>query len=498
MVGGVAYGIIAALAQNVYAAPGNTYISVGLKYSSSATSTVTLSSGTGFELGTVDNGYNFTPFRTITDTSIRLSCASGDVSMATSIAVQKSNKTLIYGNPKGAVYLRPVKASAGNCISFGGNSYAGIFKITRVSGALQVENVVELEEYVKGVIPYEVYTSWPAETLKAFAVVVRSYTLGSLGRHKSYGFDLCATSHCQVYKGRALVNSAVEQAVDATKGMVIKYAGKLVSAYYSDSTGGCTAAAKDTWGSGSAYDYLKAIPTPWEKYAQRSRGDWTTEYTPSELYSQLHSKGYFSASSGKVTGVKITALCSNSTYVYAASVTSAAGETATITRADKIRSAFGLYSANFVVGKAGETVSRTEYVLGNITEYAPLTVQTGKGRASLSNPATLTVATSSGSSSVKMPSELKVQSSYGRFTVGMSSVKAASPTLGNMLSAPKVATSVTKKLPGTSGNFVFWGRGWGHGVGFSQWGMKDLADLGADYKQIITAYLSGVTVQSIY
>lgn len=498
MVGGVAYSIIVSLARNVSAASNNTYIRVGLQYGSSATSTVTLSSSTGFELGTLDSGYNFTPFKTITDTSVRLSCASGDVSMSTSIAIQKTNKTLIYGNPKGAVYIRPVNESKGNYITFGSNKYAGIIQVTRQGNKLVIVNLLEMEQYIMGVLPYEVYTTWPAETLKAFSIVVRSYTKGSLGRHSSDGFDLCATSHCQVYKGRNLVTLSVESAVKATKGLVIKYKGKIVPSYYSDSTGGVTASAHDTWGSNSSYDYLKAIATPWEKYADRSRGAWETVYTPKELYSQLHSKGYFNASTGSVSSVKITKFCTNSSYVYSAQVTSAAGETVTISRADKIRSAFGLYSANFVVGKGGSTVTRTDYVLGSVSKKTPYTVQTQNSKVTVEAQSSMTVATSSGNKSISAPSELTVLTAYGKFGVPTSTVTSAEPTLNNLVSGSKIAKTVNVKLGGSSSNFVFSGRGWGHGVGFSQWGMKDLADLGANYKQIISAYLSDVTVESIY
>ena len=495
MVGGVAYSIIASLSMNCEAQTGTDYVRCGLSYGSSAQSAFTLSSGTGFELGTVDDGYNFSAFLSIPETSIRLSCQSGDVSMPSSIAVQKTDKTLIYGNPSGYLYIRAKNPSNTNCIQYNSNKYTGIFRISRNGSSLCVVNVLPLEEYVKGVLPYEVYTSWPKEMLKAFSVVVRSYTLCSVNRHSSYDFDLCSTTHCQVYKGRNLVNNAVENAVNETAGKVIKYNGKTVAAYYSDSTGGCTVSANNTWGSSSAYNYLKAIPTPWERYSERSRGSWVTVYSPSELYTQLHNKGYFSAATGKVASVEITEFCENSSYVYSVLVKSVAGESVTISRADKVRSAFGLYSANFVCGKGGETVYRTEFKLNGSDVSKPLYILTKNGKFSNLEKA-VTAITSSGVKSCEKGGSVRVLTAYGEYdykSVSKNDVP-ANPTLKDYLNGSYSSVKTLVKLQGSNGSFVFDGRGWGHGVGFSQWGMYDLANLGASYSEIITAYLSNVTI----
>lgn len=87
---------------------------------------------------------------------------------------------------------------------FKGNRYYGGFRYERISGGgLTVVNIVDLETYLKGVIPYEMSNSWPLEALKVQAVCARSYAYNNLrsSRHTASHFDVCNTTDCQVYYG---------------------------------------------------------------------------------------------------------------------------------------------------------------------------------------------------------------------------------------------------------------------------------------------------------
>ena len=85
-------------------------------------------------------------------------------------------------------------------------------------------NVVPVEVYVAGVLPYEIGTYWTLETQKAFAVCVRSFAVANIGRHEStYGLDLCNSSHCQVNHGVTRTVAITWQAVNETKGIVATY-----------------------------------------------------------------------------------------------------------------------------------------------------------------------------------------------------------------------------------------------------------------------------------
>ena len=85
---------------------------------------------------------------------------------------------------------------------FSGYHYRGGFQYhRRTGGDLTVVNVVGLEDYVNGVICYEMGRNWPLEALKAQAMCARTYVLRNLNTHDSYGFDICNSNYCQVYYG---------------------------------------------------------------------------------------------------------------------------------------------------------------------------------------------------------------------------------------------------------------------------------------------------------
>lgn len=492
MVGGVAYTLIANLAFGSNAADAPEYVRIGLFYTGSSVtppkSSYTLASEAGFLVGSLDTKYNFTTAKKITATTVTVSCASANVTQSSGMAILDGSGNKLY---EGTDRMFLCAADGGYVSISGSNTYPGYLRFLRNASNMQVVNYVKLEDYIAGVIPNEIGSSYPEEAQKAFAVVVRSYTLTSLNRHSSAEFDLCWTSHCQVYRGRKNLKEIHERVTKATAGMVMTYGGKVVQAYYSSSTGGCTCGVYETWG--SSVDYLKAIATPWEHYEKETHGAWTIEYTPAELKSQLQSKGY--SLSGNVASVEITKFAENSSYVYNAKVTDTTGKSVTINRADKIRSAFGLYSANFVVGKAGSTVKRKVYVpIDGTVQNPTLTVMTSSGKVSADAPDNYTVATASGNVTANTGGSAKVYTAYGTFDVRGGSSTPWTSELERLVFSKKTETTETVTLKGTSGNFVFDGRGWGHGVGMSQQGIKDLGLLGANFKQILTAYFSGISV----
>lgn len=105
------------------------------------------------------------------------------------------------------------------------------------AGLFDVVNHVPLEMYLPGVIERELYASWPMETFKAQAVAARSYALWEMTIRRTRHYDLESTTASQVYGGTASNRTAI-QAVQATRGQVIVYQGKVVPAFFSSSTGG--------------------------------------------------------------------------------------------------------------------------------------------------------------------------------------------------------------------------------------------------------------------
>ncbi len=128
-----------------------------------------------------------------------------------------------------------------------GKAYRGAL-VVRVRGrALQVVNVLSLEDYLLGVVPSEMSPSSPLEALKAQAIAARSKALANLSKHKTDGFNLCATEHCQAYGGADFEKPTTTQAGRDTRGVVLTYEGKIVDAVYSTSCGGVTANSEDVW-----------------------------------------------------------------------------------------------------------------------------------------------------------------------------------------------------------------------------------------------------------
>jgi len=403
-----------------------------------------------------------------------------------------------------------------------GNKYEGVFEfkryITAVIDGVALTNIMPIEQYVEGVLPYEINNSWTAEAQKAMSVAARSYAIANLGKHSSYGFDVCNTTCCQVYKGINLVNAAVKSSVAATKGMILSYNDKIVSTFYSSSTGGTTVSAADCWGSSeSSYPYLRAITTPWERYTEYGYGSWTLSFTPDQLSHILLTNGYDNIV-GKIVSVKIDSYCKNSTYVKTLVFTDEHGNKATISLSDNIRNTIGLYSANFVVAKAGETTTVSDYALkdfditiednDSVTEVTGVTVITSAGLKNVSGTTDLSGVVSSGKLPVNGLQNAHIITSDGSVTynleeelVGRKQIQTVVTPQGKKPDISKLETVVTTRqvtAEGDPGTFVFIGRGWGHGVGLSQWGTKDLADLGYTYDIIITTYFPGTNIKYYY
>jgi stage II sporulation protein D len=141
--------------------------------------------------------------------------------------------------------------------------YRGLLEVRPAeAGTLTVVNVVYLEDYLRGVIPNELSPqAFPQiEALKAQAVAARSYALASLVKGKQW--DLYADVRSQVYYGVERESPTTTTAVNATRGEVLTYAGKVVTAFYYSSSGGRTAASADVFGVPVAY--LQSVDDPWD------------------------------------------------------------------------------------------------------------------------------------------------------------------------------------------------------------------------------------------
>ena len=285
------------------------------------------------------------------------------------------------------------------------------------------------------------------------------------------------------------VNQNVLDAVYSTAGKVLVYNGTTVAdIYYSSSTGGYTAGGKDTWG--NEVPYLQASATPWERYSEHGNGLWKTVVSGEALLGTLRSKGYTSLPGTRIVDVKINAYSGDGPYVYSITYTDDTGKSLTIERCDKVRTSISSYlnSANFIVGKGSVDFVYDEVLsidmngtfsqtLGDFytPEESQPTVLTASGLANAEEKR-VTVQTAD--------STARVASSGLQVATGASGVYLSLTDYPGILARRHVETVVAENPE----DFIFAGKGWGHGVGMSQFGLLDLAQAGAVAEQMLKLY----------
>ena len=188
---------------------------------------------------------------------------------------------------------------------FKSNTYCGDFEYYRyVSDKLTVINVLDIEDYVKGVVPYEMTASWPIEALKAQSICARSYFATNYGSYSKYGFDVTSDTYSQVYRGTSSASSNSDAAVDQTAGEYVTYNGAVCTTFYFSSDGGGTEDSENVFT--TALPYCRGVIDPFEvdvPASMNSKKSWHYEYTGVQLASKLTSAGY---SIGNVVSVQPT------------------------------------------------------------------------------------------------------------------------------------------------------------------------------------------------
>ncbi|MDD5018430.1 MAG: SpoIID/LytB domain-containing protein [Eubacteriales bacterium] len=149
-----------------------------------------------------------------------------------------------------------------NNANYGDCSYLGDMEFIISDGSITVINHVYLEEYLYGVVPYEMSDSWPIEALKAQAVAARSYAIRCMNGTGTY--DLLDTSANQVYHGYNAAYANAIAAVEGTSKQILTYSGSVVCTYYSASNGGYTDIPYHRWGGGYDLDYFVITEDPYD------------------------------------------------------------------------------------------------------------------------------------------------------------------------------------------------------------------------------------------
>jgi stage II sporulation protein D len=223
------------------------------------------------------------------------------------------------------------RASGGAVRIDGFGAYRGSLVARASGGETLVINQLGIDAYVKGVVPNEVPASWPAQALRAQAVVARSYGVAT---ERSGPFDHYDDTRSQVYGGRASETKATSKAVEATAREVVKFRGKAAITYYFSTSGGRTEDAQYGFSGGNSIPYLKSVKDPHDDVSPVHR--WRETFSDSQMESRL--RGLFS---GNLRRIEVLKTGRSPRIVRARLVGSSASRTVS---GDTLRSRLGLRS----------------------------------------------------------------------------------------------------------------------------------------------------------
>lgn len=142
-----------------------------------------------------------------------------------------------------------------------GTPYRGYFSIfVNRSARLTLVNIVNFEDYLKGVVPNEIgpASEGTYEALKAQAVAARTYAIKNMNQFDTEGYDICSTPRCQVYSGYKTEHALTSRAVEETAGEIVAYGGEAINALYTSTCGGKTENAEYMF-EGWDYPYLRSV-----------------------------------------------------------------------------------------------------------------------------------------------------------------------------------------------------------------------------------------------
>lgn len=147
--------------------------------------------------------------------------------------------------------------------------YEGDLSISAVDGELRMVLAIFIEDYLKGVVPYEMSDSFPLEALKAQAIAARTYALRR--RNTTRDFDVYDNTNSQTFHGYEEQYKNAAEAVSATEGIVGTYNGRLAECFYSASNGGQTELYKNAFADEDGYGYLDMRDDPYDLHNTQSR-----------------------------------------------------------------------------------------------------------------------------------------------------------------------------------------------------------------------------------
>lgn len=355
-------------------------------------------------------------------------------------------------------YENSMVASKNNITSVGNRKYNGSFYLDAVNKALI--NNVSLEEYIYSVVSSEMGSSFEMDALKAQAVAARSYAISNLKKYIKHGYNLTNDIYSQVYLGVNNVNDKIRKAVDETKGLVAFFNGDIINATYSSSNGGVIASSEEVWG--NKYPYLVVKSDPYS--TNTPNVDWKVEVTRDNLDEILAQK----TNKRNFTGLKLQ----KNALGRVNNVIVSYNDGDVKLSANKFRLLFGsskFRSTLFDVNKKVES-----------SNAKPMPVK----------EKTVVVASTPGPNEGVVFDIVKLTDEEMNKISKVQNLGISVPT-----SAGAGGQNIIETAVDSSDKYVFYGKGFGHSVGLSQFGANEMAKQGFKYLDILSFYYPGIEVK---
>lgn len=368
------------------------------------------------------------------------------------------------------VLIKEGESTQKGLLRYQGKVYRGSILVQNINGKLNVINILDVDDYLLGVLPMEMgMNNTPVEALKAQAIVSRTYALKQ--KKPSSLYDLLDSTSSQVYGGFLAERSHTTAAVEATRKLVLYYNNEMIHAYYSSNSGGHTEGSQNIWN--TALPYAQPVASPFDQaalgFAQDASGwpgscyKWQQELTLDDLNKKISSwnLNYPSQSIaiGQIKEIKAYAL----QYDQNGRITNLPNPSGRITRLD-------------LVGTAGMRTLSKDQVRSFLGLKSTLFKLTPRGGTLVRN----------GSGIVTSMTQNIMQSlGIGAYAqpIGIAS---ANETY-HIITADGVKT-VGLDEPSQITGYSVEGFGYGHGVGMSQWGAIGMAQAGHTVQEILNYY----------
>jgi stage II sporulation protein D len=386
------------------------------------------------------------------------------------IAYNNKNKPVFMYNKDMPIYFSSYNEAEGyEMIKVDNRGYRGKLTLNIIEESkLLTINHVELENYLYGVVPNEIPASWGMEALKAQALAARTYAVYNIKPRQIY--DMEDNQNSQVYMGYDYEKQSTTKAVNETVGEMIYYDNELIQAFYHSTSGGSTENSENVWFENRPY--LRGVQDEFSNNSGSPHTTWQTTYYKDDIIRNLNLDGN---DVNELYGIEIKRISENNRVVECIFLTDA-GEISY--KKENARLLLGLKSSWFSIENGNSFYFIKEYFpLNEYQEEIP------------SRGGILDLITEEQN---QQDNELKPEmgSIIGKYVISADGTTKLNKDKLAIISSKGVSIVDTD-----SKAYNFEGRGWGHGIGMSQYGAKQMAEEGYAYDEILKHYYTGVTIK---